>query len=123
DLWKFRADRLRGIETLGGVGGRHADVQHDELWEVLAHQPHQLGHVARLADELKARTLEQAGDALTYEQIVIRDHETDRSHGRQASLCHRMTGGPAVPGARSAGSANVGHPGRQEMTSSVTGSR
>jgi hypothetical protein len=90
DLGEFSADRLRGIETLSCMGGGHANVQHHERWDVLTHQPHQPGHIARQADNLKARRFEQAGDALAQEDIVVCDHHAEASHGRIASFCHRI---------------------------------
>ena len=35
--------------------------------------------------DLEARTVEQAGDALTYEQVIVCDHNTDGSH-----VCQRL---------------------------------
>lgn len=78
DLWKFRADRVRGIDTLCGMGGRDANVhhRHHQVSEVLARHLHQLTHVARLADDLEARTFEQARDPLAYDEVIIRDDNT-----------------------------------------------
>ena len=45
DLGQFRADRPRGIETFGGMRGRHANVEHDDVGALLTHQRHQLRHV------------------------------------------------------------------------------
>jgi hypothetical protein len=86
DLRELGADRVCGIETLGRVGGGHANVQHDEFWHVLAHQSQQFCRLARGADELKGRTPEQAGETLAYEEIILRDHHTDGSHGRQGVI-------------------------------------
>jgi len=81
DLGELCADRLRGIETLGRMRGGHPNVQDDELRDVLADEPHQLGHIAGEADNDKARRFEQAGDALAQEDIVVCDHHAKASHG------------------------------------------
>jgi hypothetical protein len=81
DLREFCANRLGGVQTLGRMGGGHANVKHDELWTVPANQPHELGRIGRQTDDLKARRLEQAGDALAQEEVVVCDHHTEVSHG------------------------------------------
>jgi hypothetical protein len=53
DLRELGADRLCGVETLGGMRRGHPNIEHHESWAVLPHQPHQVGHVARQADDLK----------------------------------------------------------------------
>ena len=50
---------------------------------MLAHELHQLGRVPRQADDLKARRLEQAGDALTQEDVIVCNHHTEVSHGQR----------------------------------------
>ena len=78
---EFLADRRRGIEALGRMGGGHANIQHDQLWKVLANQPHQLGHIARQTDDLKAQRFEDAGNALAQEDIVVRDDHSSTTPG------------------------------------------
>ena len=85
DRRKLCADRLRGIETLGRMGRGHANVQHDQLWKVLANQRHQLGHIARQAHDLKSRRFEEAGYALAQEDIVVGDDHSSPALAR----CHR----------------------------------
>ena len=81
DLREVGADCLRGIEPLGRMGGRHANVEHDQLWTVLANQSHQLGHIARQTDNLKSRRFEEAGNALAQEDIVVCDDHSSTALG------------------------------------------
>ena len=81
DRGEFCADRLRGIQTLGRVGGGHANIQDDQLWKVLADQRHQLGHIARQAHNLKSRRFEEAGNALAQEDIVVGDDHSSTALG------------------------------------------
>ena len=59
-LRKLLADRVRRLEPLGRVRGRHPDVDDHELGLVVAHELDQLVRVARLADDLEVGSLEQA---------------------------------------------------------------
>jgi len=81
DRGEFCADRLRGIQTLGRVGGGHANIQDDQLGKVLADQRHQLGHIARQAHNLKSRRFEEAGNALAQEDIVVGDDHSSTALG------------------------------------------
>ena len=75
DLGVLGSDRARGVEALGGLRRRHADVHHDEVGLVLADQVFQFGAVGGLGDDRVAGTGKDPGDALAQEDIVIRyDH-------------------------------------------------
>lgn len=90
DLREFCANRLSSLETLGRMGGGHANVQHDQLWTVLANQRHQLRGIGRQTDDLEARRFEQASDALAQEEVVVCDHHTEVSHGRRRHFATRV---------------------------------
>jgi hypothetical protein len=64
-LRKFLADRVRRLEPLGGMRGRHPNVDDDELGFVLAHQPEEVIRVAGLTDYVELGPLEQARETFT----------------------------------------------------------
>ena len=64
DLGTLITDDLGRLQALGRVAGRHADVHHYELGCLITNQCKQPGSVASLPNHLKARTLEQASQAL-----------------------------------------------------------
>jgi hypothetical protein len=70
-LGELLADGARGLQSLRLVRGRHADVDQDEVWLVLADEGEELLGVAGLPHNLEARPLEQAGEALAEEDVVI----------------------------------------------------
>jgi hypothetical protein len=59
---------------------------------MLANQSQQCGHIARQTDYLKARRFEQTSDALTQQDIIVCDHDTQVPHGRRS---HFVMGVPA----------------------------
>ena len=68
------------------MGWRHADIDHREIGAVLAHQPHQLRPVTRLADELVPALLEQAREALAQQDVIVGEDDSraarvDVGHG------------------------------------------
>jgi hypothetical protein len=77
-LRKLVADRLCRYEPFRRVGGRHPNVDDDELGLVLAHELEELVRVAGLADHPKTRPLEHARDALTEKDVVVGHHDTTR---------------------------------------------
>ena len=106
DLREFCADRLRGIETLGRMGGRHPNVQHDHLWRALANQRHQLSHVARQAHNLKSRRFEQASNALPQEDIIVCDDHSSTALGLRHRESIPQPGRLATPSERVPACAN-----------------
>ena len=85
-LGELFADRLGCLETLRPMGWRHADIDHREIGAVLAHQPHQLRPVTRLADDLVPAPLEQAREALAHQHVIVGDDDSraariDVGHG------------------------------------------
>jgi hypothetical protein len=69
--------------------GRHADVDHHQLGRLLGDQGQELGGVAGLADDLEAGTLEQAGQPLAEQHVVLgQDHPQlgRRRHGGDYGL-------------------------------------
>jgi hypothetical protein len=75
---KLVADRLCRYEPFRRVGGRHPNVDDDELGLVLAHELEELVRVAGLADHPKTRPLEHARDALTEKDVVVGHHDPTR---------------------------------------------
>ena len=63
------------LETLGRVCRGHSDVDHYQRRRLLMKQGQQLGAVAGLPDDLESRALEEAGQALTEQNVVFgQDH-------------------------------------------------
>jgi hypothetical protein len=63
------------------VGGRHPDVHHGEVGAVLANLREQRLGVIDLPDHLEAGALEQAGNALPQEDVVVGYDHSDGVHG------------------------------------------
>ena len=80
---KLLADRLGGFEALGRVRGRHANVDDHEVRPKLAHQVDQLGRVPALTHHLETGTLEQAGETLAHEDLVVRQHDPGRARAHR----------------------------------------
>jgi hypothetical protein len=55
--------------------GRHPNIDDHELGLVLAHEREELVRVAGLADDLEARPLEHARDALAQQDVVVGDDD------------------------------------------------
>src|SRR5262245_33274663 len=70
----LRADLLCSPDALVGLRGRHADVDDRDVGLVAPHLEQELVGVARLADDLDARLLEQPRQPLPQERRVVRDH-------------------------------------------------
>src|SRR5262249_18601258 len=77
-LWVLLADLARGAQALVGVRRRHADVDDRDLGAVGTHLEEELLRVARLADHLEARVLEQTRDALAEKHGVFGEHDAHR---------------------------------------------
>ena len=65
---------LRRVETLGGVRWWHPDVDDRHLRVDRTDQGEQLDPIAGLADHPEPRTLEQAGQAFTQQDVVVGQH-------------------------------------------------
>ena len=78
------ADLAGRVQALGGVGRGHADVHHHQLGRLVGDQGQQLAGVAGLAHDLEPRALEQAGQPLAQQDVVLgQDHpNAGRRHGR-----------------------------------------
>src|SRR6185312_2831954 len=87
-IWKLLADRLCSLEPLGRVRGRHANVDDHEVGPKLAHHLDQLGRVPALTLHLETGALEQAGETLAHENLVVRQHDPGRAraHGNNYGL-------------------------------------
>jgi hypothetical protein len=68
--------RPRRVETLRPMSRRHANVHDRQIRPVLAHEPHELGPVARLTDDLVPTPLEEAGDALPHQHVIVGDDDS-----------------------------------------------
>ena len=73
---KLLANGTGGLEAFRGVTRRHPDVDEDELGPRLADELDRPYRVASLADDLKARSLEQAGDSFSEKDVVVGQHHT-----------------------------------------------
>jgi hypothetical protein len=60
--------------TMCVFGWWHPDVDDRHLWLGRADQCEQPGPIPRLADDLKPRTVQQAGEAFTQQDIVVGEH-------------------------------------------------
>jgi hypothetical protein len=74
------------VETLCRVGWRHTDVDDRKIGPLFMNEPHELGSVARLTDDLVPALLEQARDALAHQYVVVSDDDSyatriDFGHG------------------------------------------
>ena len=78
-------DDTSGVEPLGRVRGWHADVDDDELRLLFTDQGEQLRPVAGLADDVEAVSLEQAGDPLAEQDVVVRQRYA------RGAFIHRVT--------------------------------
>ena len=78
DLRVLVLDLLGGARALVGEGGRHADVDHDELGPVTRDRGEQARRVAERGDDLVAAVLEQPRQALAQEHLVLGDHDRAR---------------------------------------------
>ncbi len=108
---ELAADDEGGVETLGGAGGRHADVDDDQIGNLGPHHGEQLVTVAGLADHLVARAFQQAGHALPEQDIVVSQDHPPRAHGTIVVVGHQLRQ-PAL-----AGSTSMRKFSRQSMTS------
>ncbi len=70
-LGLFLADYPGRLQALGGVGRRHPDVGHHQLGPGLPDQREQVRAVAGLPDHREAGAIEQAGQALPEQDIVL----------------------------------------------------
>ncbi len=66
---------MRGAQALVGVGRRHPHVHDRDVGLVRADLAHQVLGVAGLADDVEARLLEQADEALAQQHGVIGDND------------------------------------------------
>ncbi len=80
----LRANRVRRLETLRRLCRWHADIDDQQVRLVLAAGPDRGQPVARLSDNVVTRALEQAGDPLPKQHVVVGNHDT--SGGRAAHL-------------------------------------
>ena len=79
DLRELLPYPLRRFEALRLVLGRHADVDDRQVGPVAPHGVEQLGRIPRLGDDIEAGALEQPGEALPQEDVVVGDDD---------ALCH-----------------------------------
>jgi hypothetical protein len=76
---KLFADRRRSLEPFARMSRRHADVDDREFWLVSANQCDQFGACAALTDDLETGPLEQAGESLAQEDVVVCQHHAGRA--------------------------------------------
>ena len=61
--------------------GRHPDVDHDEIGMERTHARQELGGVTGLAKHLESGAVEQGGQALPKQDIIVRHDQTYRAYG------------------------------------------
>src|SRR5262249_26001019 len=71
----------RRFQPLGGVAGRHPDVRHHQVGCGLADHREQPRAVAGLPHHLEAGALEQAGQALPEQDVVLAQNHPRPGHG------------------------------------------
>ena len=72
------SDRLGGAKTFVRMRRRHLDIDDGDIGAMLVDGRQELIAGARLRDDSEARFLQQAGDALSEQQRVVRDDEPQR---------------------------------------------
>jgi hypothetical protein len=74
---KFFPNSPRRFQAFSAMGWRHPDIDDGQIGLTFANQGHEFGAVSRLANDLEAGPLEQAGKTLTEQHIIIGDDESD----------------------------------------------
>jgi hypothetical protein len=62
------------------VGGRHSDIGHHQVGLAIADHREQLHTVAGLPHHFESRAVQQAGQTLAKQQIVVGYHHAHASH-------------------------------------------
>ena len=83
---QFVADHPGRLQSLGRVSGRHPDVDDSQVRPGRPDQAHQPGGVAGLAHDLISRPVEQAGQALAQQHIVVGEHHPGCGVARRRCL-------------------------------------
>ena len=94
---QFIPDHPGRLQPFCGVGGRHPDVGHYQIGLGLAGQREQPRAIARLPHYLIAGALEQTGQALAEQDIVLAQQHPQAGHGSPVTV--PIGTGPARPGA------------------------
>jgi len=81
DVREFRADLAGRVKTLGRVAGRHPDVHDHQLGPSLPDQREKARRIRALPDNLETGTLQQAGQALAQQDVVVSQPDPDRHLG------------------------------------------
>ena len=81
DLGELFADRVRGLQPLGGMRWRHPDVDNRQVGLAVANKLEELVCVARLADDLEIGSLEQARQPFAQKDVIV-GHDDATSRGR-----------------------------------------
>ena len=74
-LGELRTDLPGRVQAFHGVTGWHPDIDHHQVRHVVADQHQELLAVTCLRHDLEARAIEQAGQALAEQDVVVgEDH-------------------------------------------------
>jgi hypothetical protein len=76
---QFLADHPGCLQALGGLRGRHPDVDDRQFRAGRTDQGEQFCPVPGLAGDVEPGTVEQAGQALPQQDVVIGQHHLDRA--------------------------------------------
>jgi hypothetical protein len=80
DLRELGPDRAGRVETLPRLCGRHADVDHREVRELLMDNLVEGSRIAGLADHVEPRPIQEACDPLAQKNIVLGHDDAEPGH-------------------------------------------
>ncbi len=73
DPGELGADHPGRVQPFGGMAGWHPDVHDDQIGMLLPDRGHEFRGVAGLGGHFEAGTIEQAGQALAEQDVVVRE--------------------------------------------------
>ena len=86
---RLTAQRHRGAQTVVLAPGRHLYVDHGDVRPVRERLAQEVVGVAGLGDDVEARLAEQPREAFPQKDVVLSDHDSQRSRHRSATLLVR----------------------------------
>ena len=101
DLGKLGPDDPGRVEALGRVVGRHPDVHDHQVGMLLPDRGEELGGVAGLGHHVEAGAIEQAGQALAEQDIIVRERYLGAAAAHSAHY-RPVPGGRAIAARRRA---------------------
>jgi hypothetical protein len=83
---ELQADHPGRLQTLGGIGRRHPDVDDHQLGRLLADQREKLRAAAGLPHHLETGALKQAGQTLPEKDVVLSEDHPQPGRGRDIAI-------------------------------------